>query len=95
MTGRAGGLYGGIQFTTAKPFANQETSVSSSSTPLKSTQIEKPLSEQQPTNETQPSTSGQTPADPGLASAKASAGIASLPEQKDIIQSELNQCPQI
>lgn len=90
MSGRAGGLYGGIQFTTAKPFANQETSVSSSSTPLKSTQNEKPPPEQQLTKETQPSTSGQ---DPGLASAKASAGIASLPEKKDIIQSELNHVP--
>lgn len=90
MAGRAGGLYGGIQFTTAKPFANQETSVTSSSTPLKSTQAETRPPEQQLTNETQPSTSGQTPADPGLASAKASAGIASLPEQRNIIQSELN-----
>ena len=90
MSGRAGGLYGGIQFTTAKPFANQETLVSSSSTSLKSTQAEGAPPEQQPTHETQPLASGQTPADPGLASAKASAGIASLPEQKDIIQSELN-----
>lgn len=86
MSGRAGGLYGGIQFTTAKPFANQEISASSSSTPLKSTEVEKPP-EQQPTNETQPSTTSQTPVDPGIASAKASAGIASLSEQKDMIQS--------
>ena len=79
MSGRAGGLYGGIQFTTTKPFANQEAPVSSSSTPLKPTPTEKHLPEQQSTGEAQPSTSNQTPADSGSASTKASAGIASLP----------------
>jgi hypothetical protein len=83
MSGRAGGLYGGIQFTTAKPFANQETPTSSSVAPLKPTplaqQLEKPPPEQHPTSEAQPSTSGQPPADSGSASTKASAGIASLP----------------
>ena len=79
MSGRAGGLYGGIQFTTAKPFANQEVSASSSSTPLKPTPVENPPPEQRPTSEVQPSTSRQTPADSGSASTKASAGIASLP----------------
>ena len=89
MTGRAGGLYGGIQFTTAKPFANQEVSASSSSTPLKPVPVENPPPEQRPTRDAQPSASGQTPVDLGSASTKASAGIAS-PEQKDVIQSELN-----
>jgi len=79
MAGRAGGLYGGIQFTTAKPFANQDASASSSSAPSKPTPVENPPPEQQPTSEARPSTSGQTPADPGSASTKASAGIASLP----------------
>lgn len=88
MSSRAGGLYGGIQFTTAKPFANQETPALPSSTPSKFTPVDNPP-EQQPTNEVQPLTSGQTPTDPGPASTKASAGIASS-EQKDIIQSELN-----
>ena len=78
MSGRAGGLYGGIQFTAAKPFANQEVPASSSSGPLNPTPPEKPPLEQQPTSKAQLSTNDQTSADSGSASTKASAGIASL-----------------
>lgn len=67
MSGRAGGLYGGIQFSTTKPIASQEAPPAAAPTPVAAPVVpaQAPLAVEQPN-------------DSGQASAKAPAGIAHL-----------------